>query len=151
MQIECSGCWNFWCFISFILYICYYAYSSPCNLTPPLYRVLIGLHLIFCPPTWPTCCNSPRKVTSVKYKTRQKPGFPIVTWTISTAVKNEKSEIGFKSSIGPSCPISEIKPHVFWVKRLKQEWSKIKCFFHQESEGAMSYILAAKWLSGCSE
>ena len=59
---------------------CCWAYSSPCNLTPPVSRVLIGRHLIFCPPTWPMCCNSPRKCTPVKYKARQKAEFPIVNY-----------------------------------------------------------------------
>ena len=56
-------------------------YSSSCNLTPPISRVLICRHLIFCPSTWPTCCNSPRKCARVKYKARQKAGFPIATYT----------------------------------------------------------------------
>ena len=30
-----------------------------------------------------TCCNLPRKCTPVKYKVRQKAGFPIVTYTTS--------------------------------------------------------------------
>ena len=58
-------------------------YSSSYNLTPAISRVLIGEQLIFCSPPWPTCCNSPRKCTSVKYKARQKTGFPIVTHTSS--------------------------------------------------------------------
>ena len=33
----------------------------------------------------PTCCNSPRKCTPVKYKARQKARFPIVTYTTSKA------------------------------------------------------------------
>ena len=33
----------------------------------------------FCLPMLPTCCNSPRKCTPVKYKARQKAGFPVVT------------------------------------------------------------------------
>ena len=39
-------------------------------------RVLIGRHLIFDSMTSPTCCNSRRKRTPVKYKKRQKAGFP---------------------------------------------------------------------------
>ena len=58
---------------------CQYTYSSSYNLTPPTSRVLIGQHLIFCSLTSPTCCNSPRKCTPVKYKARQKAGFRIVT------------------------------------------------------------------------
>ena len=46
-------------------------------------RVLIDQHLIFCSYTWSTCCNTPRKCTPVKYKVRQKAGFPIVTYTTS--------------------------------------------------------------------
>ena len=49
------------------------------NLTSPISRVLIGEHLIFCSLTSPTCCNLRQKCTSVKYKKRQKAGFPIVT------------------------------------------------------------------------
>ena len=52
-------------------------YSPSYNLTPPIYRVLIGQHSSS---DWsPTCCNSSRKCTPVKYKTRQKAGFPVVT------------------------------------------------------------------------
>ena len=40
------------------------------NLIPPIFWVLIDQHLIFCPPTWPTCCNLPRKCASVKYKAK---------------------------------------------------------------------------------
>ena len=58
-------------------------YSSSYNLTPAISRVLIGEQLIFCSPPWPTCCNSPRKCTPVKYKTRQKVGFPIITYKTS--------------------------------------------------------------------
>ena len=49
------------------------------NLTPPISRVLIGQHLIFCSLTSPTCCNLPRKCTPVKYKNGQKAGFPNAT------------------------------------------------------------------------
>ena len=54
-------------------------YSSSYNLAPPISRVLIGQHLIFCSLMSPTCCNLPRKCTPVKYKAKQKAGFPIVT------------------------------------------------------------------------
>ena len=54
------------------------SYSSSYYLTPPIPRVLIGPHLIFCSLTSPTGCKSPRKCTPVKYKARQKAGFPIV-------------------------------------------------------------------------
>ena len=57
--------------------------SSSYNLTPAISQVRIGEHLIFCSPPWPTCCNSPLKCTPVKYKPRQKAGFPIVTYTTS--------------------------------------------------------------------
>ena len=53
-------------------YLLTLSYSSSCNLTPPISLFLIGWHLIFCPSTWPRCCNSPRKCTLVKYKGRQK-------------------------------------------------------------------------------
>ena len=62
---------------------CSVTYSSSYNLTPAISRVLIGEHLIFCSPPWPTCCTSPRKCTPVKYKVRQKAGFPIVIYTTS--------------------------------------------------------------------
>ena len=61
-----------------------YAYSSSYNLAPAISRVLIGQRLIFCSPTWPTCCNSTLKCTPVKHKARQKAGFQIVTYTTST-------------------------------------------------------------------
>ena len=56
---------------------CSVTYTSSYNLTPAISRVLIGEHLIFCSPPWPTCCNSPRKCTPVKYKARQKTGFQL--------------------------------------------------------------------------
>ena len=62
---------------------CSVTYSFSYNLTPAISRFLIGEHLIFSSPPWPTCCNSPRKCTSFKYKARQKTGFPIVTYTTS--------------------------------------------------------------------
>ena len=58
-------------------------YSSSCNLTQPISRILIGRHVIFCLPTWPKCCSSPRKCTPVKYNARQKSGFQILTYTTS--------------------------------------------------------------------
>ena len=58
-------------------------YSLSYNLRPPIARVLIGQHLIFYSLTSPTCCSSPRKCTPVKYKKRQKAGFPVVTYTTS--------------------------------------------------------------------
>ena len=54
-------------------------YSTSDNVIPPISRVLIGRHLIFCWLTSPTCCNLSRKCTPVKYKVRQKTGFQIVT------------------------------------------------------------------------
>ena len=38
-----------------------YACSLCSNLISVVSRVLIGPHLIFCPPTWPTSCNLPQK------------------------------------------------------------------------------------------
>ena len=58
-------------------------YSTSGNVTPPICRVLIGQHLIFSSLTLPTCCNSPRKCTPVKHKTRQKARFQIVSYTTS--------------------------------------------------------------------
>ena len=62
---------------------CSVTYSSSYILTPAISWVLIGDHLIFCSPPWPMCCNSLPKCTPVKYKARQKAGFPTVTNTIS--------------------------------------------------------------------
>ena len=50
----------------------YFTYSMSDNVTPPISRVVIGRHLIFCWLTLPPCCNSPRKCTAAKYKKRQK-------------------------------------------------------------------------------
>ena len=58
-------------------------YSSSCNLTQPISRILIGRHVIFCLPTWPKCCSSPRKCTPVKHNARQKSRFQILTYTTS--------------------------------------------------------------------
>ena len=54
-------------------------YSTSDNGTPPLSRVLIGQHLIFCWLMSPSSCNLPWKYMPVKYNKRQKAGFPIVT------------------------------------------------------------------------
>ena len=62
---------------------CSVTYSSSYTLTPAISWVLIGENLIFCSPPWTTCSNSSRKCTLVKYKARQKAGFPTVTNTIS--------------------------------------------------------------------
>ena len=92
------------------------AYSSPCNLTPPISWVLIGQPLIFSL-TSPTCCNSPRKCTPVKYKARQKAGFQIVTYTtFSIALRDfnwfrkhiEKISNSKDFNLKDSC--SELKP-----------------------------------------
>ena len=69
----------------------YYTYSSSCNLTPPISRVLIGRQLIFYPLTWPMCCNSPQKCTPVKYQARQKARFPIVTYATSIYLTVERA------------------------------------------------------------
>ena len=65
-------------------------YSSSDNLASPISRVLIIRHLILCSLTSPTCCNSPRKCTPVKYKARQKAGFPIITYTTSHILRKRK-------------------------------------------------------------
>ena len=52
------------------LSLCLVPYSLSYNLTSPISGVLIGQHLIFYSLTSPTCCNSPRKCTPVKYKKR---------------------------------------------------------------------------------
>ena len=58
-------------------------YSTPDNETPPISRVMIRRHLIFCWLTSPPCCKSHQKCTPFKYKKRQKAGFLIVTQTPS--------------------------------------------------------------------
>ena len=69
-----------WLFAMGFLYV---SYSSSDNLTLPISRVLTGRYLIFSSLTSRTCCNSPRKCTPVKYRDRQKAGFPIVTYITS--------------------------------------------------------------------
>ena len=44
-------------------------------MTPPISRDLIGRHLGFCSLKSSTCCNSPGKCTTIKYKARQKDEF----------------------------------------------------------------------------
>ena len=61
---------------------CNTTYSSFYNLIAAISRVLIDQHLIFCSPTC-SCCNSSRKCTPVKYKTRQKVRYPSFTQTTS--------------------------------------------------------------------
>ena len=56
-----------------------FTYSMSENETPPISQVLIGRHLILQSLTSPPCCKLPRKCMPVKYKKRQKAGFPIVT------------------------------------------------------------------------
>ena len=56
-----------------------YTYSMSGNEAPPISGVLIGRHLILHSLTSPPCCDSPRKCMPVKYKKRQKAGFPIAT------------------------------------------------------------------------
>ena len=56
------------------------------------------------------------------------------------AVKKGKNEMSFKSSIKPSCPISEIATsHVCRLKNLERRVIKMKCFSNQESGSTMSY------------
>ena len=55
------------------------AYSPSYNLALLISGNLIDQHLNFGSLMSPTCCSSPRKRTPVKYKKRQKAGFPIVT------------------------------------------------------------------------
>ena len=57
----------------------YLTYSTSDNEAPLISRVLIGRHLIFHSLTSPPCCSSPRKCTPVKYKTKQKARFLVVT------------------------------------------------------------------------
>ena len=58
-------------------------------------RALIGQHLIFCPPTWSTCCISPRKFTR-QGDARQNAGLPIVTYTTSWGLNWGKIYILYK-------------------------------------------------------
>ena len=64
-------------------------YSPSGNLASPISRVLISQHLMFCSLTswWLAVCSLPRKCTPVKYKKRQKAGFPIVTRTTSRGTR----------------------------------------------------------------
>ena len=66
-----------------LLGICNFPYSTSENEAPPISRVLIGRHLIFCWLTSLPYSNSPPKCTPVKYKRRQKAGFSIVISTTS--------------------------------------------------------------------
>ena len=59
--------------------------------------------------------------------------------------------MSFKSSTGPSHPISEITTRGCRLKRLETQSIKDQVFSNQENEGTMSYILGVKCLSGCSE
>ena len=84
--------WFRWMFESIVfliaLYLVFFVFSG-CLIV----RLTIWHHLFlefwlvntwfFCSVTSPECCNPPRKCTPVKYKKRQKAGFPIVTWTTS--------------------------------------------------------------------
>ena len=68
------------------------------------------------------------------------------------AVKQRTTEMSFVSSIGPSHPISEIgTSHIYRLKKTRNEGDQKLCFFNQESEGTVLYILSIKWLSGCSQ
>ena len=51
---------------------CVVTFTPSDNETPPISRVLIGRHLIFCWLTSLQYCNLPRECTPVKYKKRQK-------------------------------------------------------------------------------
>ena len=62
-------------------YFIYDTYSPSCNLAPPISQVVIGQHLIFCSLTSPTCCNSPRKCTPVKYNKSQ-------SWVFNCHIEN---------------------------------------------------------------
>ena len=67
-------------------------------------------------------------------------------------VKKTTTGMSFIFSIGPSHPISEIATsHVYKLKKTRNKGDLKSCFFNQESEVTVSYILIAKWLSGCSE
>ena len=68
-------------------------------------------------------------------------------------VKKIITGMSFIFSIGPSRPISEIATsHVYKLnKKTRNEGDLKSRFFNQESEVTVSYILIAKWLSGCSE
>ena len=60
--------------------------------------------------------------------------------------------MSFVFSIGPSHPISEIATsHVYRLKKTRNEGDLKFCFFNQESEDPVPYILSVKWFSGCSE
>ena len=54
-------------------------YNSSYNRTPPISRVLIGQHMIFCSLTSPTCCNVTRleNLRQLNITTAQKLGFQL--------------------------------------------------------------------------
>ena len=54
-------------------------YISFYDLIIALSRILIGRHFKFLSPMCLTCCNLPQECAPVKYKERQKAGYPIVT------------------------------------------------------------------------
>ena len=59
-----------WGILNIFKELCLDACSSSYNLTPPISRVLIGQHFIFCSLKSSTCCNSPRICTPVKYESK---------------------------------------------------------------------------------
>ena len=92
------------------------SHSSSYNLTPPISRVLIGPHLIFCSLTSPTWCNSPGKCTPVKYKAKQKLGF----------------QLSHRQPPGPNPDVTfPFKSYVNVVIKVKNRW--IVLFFSRNS------------------
>ena len=107
-----------------------HTYSMSDNVTPPISRVLIGRHLIFCWLTSPMCCNLPRKCTPVKYKKRQKAGFPIVTQTPSIAQLCSNQSILFYSPHNNTSFSSEVTQMAlyWWNGTLCKRIILRKCF-----------------------
>ena len=75
--LESKVLWFNFMFLQLITFL-----VSTCSLSNNLIQltsqVLIGPQLTFCLPTSPTCCNLSRKCTLVKWKVRQKIGYPSV-------------------------------------------------------------------------
>ena len=97
-----------------------FPYSSSYNLTPPISRVLIGPHLIFCPLTSPTWCNLPGKCTPVKYKARQKLRFQLSHR--QPPGPNPDVTFSFKSYVKCCDQSEEQMSSVVFLKKLRRKY-----------------------------
>ena len=107
-----------------------HTYTTSDNVTPSISRVLIGRHMIFYWLTSPMCPNSPGKCTPVKYKKKQKAGFPIVTQTPSIAQLCFNQSILFYSPHSNTSFWSEVTqmPLQWWNGNLCKRIILRKCF-----------------------